>query len=171
MNAHVSQPTTAHIPLKFGFSAAYYDLKVYGGPFDRRPISEKSFNICVRAERVPKDAIHAHLPIVDFEVPDPEQRQEVEDTLMAALKAAIGGKTVYVGCMGGVGRTGLFMALLAKAAKVHDPVSWVRATYDKRAVETPEQQDYVARFDVTRLQTRLFWFAWTSRAFWWLNRN
>ena len=96
-------------------------------------------------------------------MPNPNQRQLVEDTLFQALKAAIDGKQVYVGCMGGVGRTGLFMALLAKAANVKNPVSWVRATYDSHAVETKEQKAYVEAYDVAPLQRRLFWYAWTSR--------
>ena len=168
MNAHVSQKPAAHLPLKFGFNAAYYALKVHGGPFDKRPKGLSQFNVCVRAERVPPDAIHAHLPIVDFEVPGPEQRQLVEDTLFKALKAAIDGKHVYVGCMGGVGRTGLFMALLAKAANISNPVSFVRATYDSHAVETKDQRKYVETFDVKPLQRRLFFYAWAARAFWWL---
>jgi hypothetical protein len=148
--------------------AAYHDLKVHGGPFDLRPKSDGQFNVCVRAERVPPDAIHAHLPIVDFEVPNPNQRKLVEDTLFRALKAAIDGKQVYVGCMGGVGRTGLFMGLLAKAANISNPVSYVRANYDSHAVETKEQRKYVETFDVAPLQRRLFWYAWTSRVLWWL---
>ncbi len=168
MNAHVSQKPAAHMPLKFGFMAAYHGLTVFGGPFDHRPRSEKQFNVCVRAERVPPTDIHAHLPIVDFEVPNPSQRQLVEDTLFKALKAAIDGKQVYVGCMGGVGRTGLFMALLAKAADVKNPVSFVRASYDSHAVETKDQKAYVEAFDVRPLQRRLFWYAWQSRAFWWI---
>ena len=168
MNAHVHQHTPAHMPIKFGFRAAYHDLKVHGGPFDKRPRGDKQFNVCVRAERVPPTDIHAHLPIVDFEVPNPSQRKLVDETLFQALKAAIDGKQVYVGCMGGVGRTGLFMALLAKAADVKNPVSWVRATYDSHAVETKEQKAYVETYDVAPLQRRLFWYAWTSRFFWWV---
>ena len=165
MNAYVSQKPAAYLPLKFGFPAAFYALKVHGGPFDQRPKRPESFNVCVRAERVPPDAVHARLPIVDFEVPEPEQRQLVEDTLFQALKAAIAGKTVYVGCMGGVGRTGLFMALLAKTAGALDPVSYVRASYASHAVETAEQKAYVETFDVARLRTRLFWQAWRTRLF------
>ena len=168
MNAHVNQHMPAHMPIKFGFMAAYHNLKVFGGPFDKRPRTAKHFNICVRAERVPPTDIHAHLPIVDFEVPNPSQRKLVDETLFQALKAAIDGKQVYVGCMGGVGRTGLFMALLAKAADVKQPVSWVRATYDSHAVETKQQKAYVEEFDVKPLQRRLFWYAWHSRVFWWL---
>jgi hypothetical protein len=168
MNAPVSQKPAAHMPLKFGFMAAYHALKVHGGPFDMRPMKPGSFNVCVRAERVPAEWNHAHLPIHDFEVPTPEQRQLVEYTLFQALKAGIDGKNVYVGCMGGVGRTGLFMALLAKTAGIDNPVSYVRSTYDKRSVETEEQKTYVARFDVSPVQRRLFWYAWISRAFWWL---
>ena len=167
MNAPARQMKAASLPLKFGFDAAYYRLAIAGGPFDRRPKLEKSFNVCVRAENVPADAVHAHLPIEDFSVPGVGQEAQVSDVLFKALKAAIDGKEVYVGCMGGVGRTGLFLALLAKAAGVAKPVDYVREHYDRRAVETLEQKLYVNRFDVGALRVRLFWYAWTSRLLWW----
>jgi hypothetical protein len=169
MNAHTPYQRTAHIPLQFGWPAAYHGVKIHGGPFDDRPRGPKAFNVCVRAERAPKDAIHAYLPIVDFEVPGPEQRALVEETLLQALTAGFAGKEVYVGCMGGIGRTGLFLALLAKTAGFADPVGFVRSNYDKRAVETGEQRAYVETFDVTRLQRRLIWPAWRARALGWFS--
>ena len=41
--------------------------------------------------------------------------------------------------MGGWGRTGLFLALLAKVCGVENPVTYVRENYSPRAVETTDQ--------------------------------
>jgi protein-tyrosine phosphatase len=52
----------------------------------------------------------------------------------------------HVGCRAGLGRTGLALACLAAMTGVPDPVRWLRATYDPRAVETEDQQSMVAAF-------------------------
>ena len=55
---------------------------------------------------------------------------------------------VEVACMGGLGRTGTTLACIA----VHDgvpageAVDYVRRRYNPRAVETPQQRRFVARF-------------------------
>ena len=78
---------------------------------------------------------------------------------------------MWVGCQGGWGRTGLFLALMAKVCGEANPVSYVRHHYSPRAVETNEQMDYVRKFDVDDLQQWLFWRGWTARTlktiFWW----
>jgi protein-tyrosine phosphatase len=56
---------------------------------------------------------------------------------------------VYVGCAAGLGRTGTFIAALARVAGIGDGVAWVRANYDTRAVETEAQAASVAALDVT----------------------
>ena len=84
-----------------------------------------------------------------------------------AIQEALDGKEVYVGCMGGWGRTGLFLALLAKVCGEETPILYVRTHYTPRAVETREQQEYVDNFDVGALRRWLFWTTWTRRAFWW----
>jgi protein-tyrosine phosphatase len=48
---------------------------------------------------------------------------------------------VHVGCRAGIGRTGLFLACLARAAGVEgDPIAHVRAQYDPHAAETAAQE-------------------------------
>ena len=73
--------------------------------------------------------------------------------------------------MGGWGRTGLFLALIAKVCGEKDPVAYVREHYAPHAVETKDQQAYVESFDVAALQRWLFWRSWTIRwtkaLFWW----
>jgi hypothetical protein len=87
------------------------------------------------------------LPIQDFGVP------QVKDTIRAVEEAlvliAVCRRPVYAGCMGGIGRTGLFLALLAKAFGVTKPVEYVRQNYYSHAVETKEQFDFVASFPIT----------------------
>jgi protein-tyrosine phosphatase len=50
---------------------------------------------------------------------------------------------VEVACRGGIGRTGCGLALMA--VPPGDAVSWVRAQFHRRAVETPWQRRWVER--------------------------
>lgn len=65
--------------------------------------------------------------------------------LVAALRKIDG--MVSVNCMGGHGRTGTCLAILASLSgackKTDDPVAWVRKVYCEDAVETKSQIDYV----------------------------
>ena len=66
---------------------------------------------------------------------------------------------VYVGCAAGLGRTGTFLAALARLAGIDDGVAWTRANYDPRAVETAEQAAAVAALDVAGV-----WAAYSAQA-------
>jgi hypothetical protein len=56
---------------------------------------------------------------------------------------------VEIACWGGRGRTGTALACLAVLDGIPpaEAVAYVRAHYDRRAVETPWQRNYVARFN------------------------
>ncbi|MGH3756124.1 MAG: protein-tyrosine phosphatase family protein [Pseudonocardiaceae bacterium] len=58
------------------------------------------------------------------------------------------GMRVEVACGGGVGRTGTVIACLAVLAgqSPADAISWTRATYHHRAIETPWQRRWITRF-------------------------
>ena len=155
------------LPIDLGWRGAFYRFQIAGGPYDFFPGRDKAFGVCVRAENVNPGSYDVHLPIRDFSVPTDMFR--VEMAVRDTLRAAIRGKPVYVGCMGGWGRTGLFLALLAKAAGVDDPVAYVRKYYTPRAVETRAQEQFVKDFDVTKLRKWLHKFAWAQR-FPWLSR-
>jgi len=67
---------------------------------------------------------------------------------MAVFSRAKNGERVEIGCVGGLGRTGTVLACMAILAGVpaNQAVEWVRATYDSRAVETIEQEEWVIWF-------------------------
>ena len=78
----------------------------------------------------------------DFRLPD-----STEDAA-AALREAwarAGEQRVEIACGGGIGRTGTALALLATMSGVapEDAVTWVRAHYHRRAVETRRQRHWV----------------------------
>ena len=149
-----------HLSVNLGWRGGFQKVTVTGGPYDACDPS-KYFGVCVRAERVPHNGYHLHLPIPDFGIPSSIHR--VEMALVEAFSAALQGRQVYVGCAGGYGRTGLFLALMAKAAGVKDPVQYVRTHYHAKAVETKAQMDFVETFDVDYVRRRIRGQGWRAR--------
>jgi hypothetical protein len=89
---------------------------------------------------------HEWLDWPDFRLPrDPAA---AVDRIRALHDQARSGRLVEVACGGGVGRTGTVIACLAVLAGVEpaEAVSWTRAHYHQRAVETPGQRRWVASF-------------------------
>lgn len=123
------------------------NITIYGGPYVRGYVpGPNNYGVCL-VERIPEDQEHAlHMPIRDFGIPT-QSDAEVRRAVLKTLMAAAAGKNVYVGCLGGWGRTGLFLCLLMKTLGVQDPVPYVRKHYTASAVETEEQEMYVARFE------------------------
>jgi hypothetical protein len=81
----------------------------------------------------------------DFRLPS--DRAEARAALAEAWERATTDR-VEIACGGGRGRTGTALACLAVLDGVPpaDAVAYVRRHYDRRAVETPWQRRYVARF-------------------------
>ncbi|KRV48735.1 protein phosphatase [Wenjunlia vitaminophila] len=77
----------------------------------------------------------------------PSDRGAARETLREAWERAEG-ERVEVACGGGYGRTGTALACLAVLDGVpnHEAVAYVRRHYSGRAVETPWQRRFVARF-------------------------
>ena len=89
---------------------------------------------------------HDWLDWPDFRLP--RDRAAAITAITALHQRALAGERVEVACAGGIGRTGTALACLAVLAGVPGPeaVDWVRAHYQRRAVETPWQRRWVARF-------------------------
>lgn len=86
-------------------------------------------------------ADYYNLPIVNMSVPNIHRLEEGLDFAIAALKS---GRSLHVGCIGGHGRTGLFLAALVyKLTGDTDAVATVRANYCEKAVESKQQMDYL----------------------------
>lgn len=82
----------------------------------------------------------------DFGVP--RDRDAAAAQIRSAFARAQAGERVEVGCAGALGRTGTVLASMAVLAGVPtaSAVEWVRENYDVRAVETEEQEAFVAWF-------------------------
>ena len=87
----------------------------------------------------------------DFGLPADEPA--LFDTIVDVHDRARAGALVEIACYGGIGRTGTVLSCFAVAAGItdgSDAVAWVREHYHPSAVETPEQEQLVARFAATR---------------------
>lgn len=89
---------------------------------------------------------HDHLDWPDFGVPD--NPASVVGALQSVLAKARADQRVEIGCLGGHGRTGTALACLAilNGHPARDAVAWVRTAYCASAIETPEQETFVAGF-------------------------
>lgn len=84
-------------------------------------------------------------PIQDFGIPD---QLKIHTTLNSTVSYARAGKHVAVHCSAGIGRTGLFMALLSRKILGHSgeqAITWVRQ-HIPGAAETTEQREFVTSF-------------------------
>lgn len=115
---------------------------IVGGPYRFCPPSFKGVKMAVEI----KDPCHIDIPTRDFNVPD---EMMFRRGLVEGFVRMLRGQHLYVGCMGGIGRTGLYLAGIAKYTQRcgwidQDPVEYVREHYIPHAVETDEQQQYIA---------------------------
>jgi protein-tyrosine phosphatase len=89
---------------------------------------------------------HAWIDWPDFLVPrNPEYAVERIQDLYEQAKA---GRLVEVACNGGIGRTGTAIACMAMLAGLQpaEAISWTRANFHHRAIETPFQRRWALRF-------------------------
>lgn len=143
---------------------AYHTFEIVGGPYDNYVAGPNTFGVCVRQERHrPNDV---HVPIVDFSIPKDDKA--TASAVIETIKAAIDGKDVYVGCMGGWGRTGLFLGLIVKVMRPDvEPVQYVKKHYTSHAIETEEQKRFIRDFDVGAIKRAVMFHAWKRRLQFW----
>jgi len=115
-------------------------VRLAGGPFAALP--EGAFGLCLDPAAPNRHAAALTLDIEDYGLPDPAALRATLDALKAAM-AAEPDRLFYIGCRAGLGRTGTVLACLAAECGVEDdPVEWVRAAHDPRAVETSAQEEF-----------------------------
>ena len=83
-----------------------------------------------------------HLPIVDFDIPD--EFTDLDAALDQVIAQARSGKNIAVHCFAGQGRTGMFIAILARRILGMggiEAIEWARQFFP--AVETEAQEKVV----------------------------
>ena len=122
------------LPLKWG---KYYTI--YGGPYHDCPAAIIGVKM---AAEITKTCV-VDIPTQDFKTPD---RKLLYRGVAQALDFILAGEPLYVGCMGGKGRTGLMLAIIAKTFGVVNPIGYVRKNYYAHAVETRDQEAFVKSY-------------------------
>jgi hypothetical protein len=114
-----------------------------GDPYGRDPGRAPDRGLYLDARWQPPWA-HDHLDWPDFGVP--ADASAVVAALRSLRDRAWAGERVEIGCLGAHGRTGTALACLAVLAghPAADAVAWARAHYCAKAVETADQEAFVA---------------------------
>ena len=95
--------------------------------------------------------VYQRLPIPDLDAPTTERMSEIQQTIEAALED---GRTIYVHCLGGVGRTGTVLGCylvehevsVAEAlAEIQRRRRWTKSGW-KKSPQTPAQVDFVKKW-------------------------
>lgn len=132
------------------------DRRIMGGPFNA--FVPPAIGVCLEMRSRLANLADVRIDVPDFTAPTQAQlHQGLLETLRLMEEAP--GLPVYVGCAAGLGRTGTFIAALARLAGIEDGVAWTRAQYDRRAVETQEQEAAVAALDVAAV-----WAAYAGKS-------
>lgn len=150
------------IPIRVG---NLINTTVYGGAYRQIPPGFWGVKMAAEIDHPHKVSV----PTRDFCVPN---TQDLQQGLVKALMAMINNEDVYVGCMGGIGRTGLFLAALAKIQMEYrkvkhrpgggdNPVLYVRKHFIPHAVETTEQVSFIETLDVSKI---IDWLDYTQSA-------
>lgn len=134
------------------------------GPMPRRPFPQAVAELveagigvvaCLLEDReFPRELVEAYtaagLEVVRFPLPDygpPADVDAASAFVTDLLRRLHDRQAVYLHCFAGVGRTGTVLACLLKSSGAPgDPVRLVREIYDRRAVESGEQQRFVRHF-------------------------
>ncbi len=124
---------------------------LYGGPYRDRPHSNSMFTVNMADEI--SDPANVRVDCVDFQIPDTDKFNRA---VALGILAMGEGKAVYAGCMGGIGRTGMYAAAMAKVAGEKDPVGFTRNNFHPHAVETKEQMAFIGNLDVNAIKSLVY---------------
>lgn len=132
------------------FECGEVKAMIYGGPFNNAKHDRRL--VLVKMAKEIEKPCDIDIPTVDFSVPT---RHDMDTGVLEAVKLIAQGNDIYVGCMGGIGRTGLFMGCMAKVMKdfgtpMGEVIPYVRREFKQHAIETQEQQDFVMAFDTSK---------------------
>ena len=78
----------------------------------------------------------------------PSDSEQAASQIRKAFVRAKNGEAVEVGCLGGLGRTGTVLACMSTLTGLDAPssIAWIRANYRPEAIETADQEEWVAWF-------------------------
>jgi hypothetical protein len=157
-----------YTPAKPGVQTAYvpkcrhYEVKVtlpdgtvvWPSSMNNRKADDATPDFGIYADRgwQPRGYPALMVPWPDFGLPDLSD-QALLDVVHIGLERARAGFTVELGCIGGHGRTGTLLGLMAIHAGLHpddDPVDWVHKNYCKEAVEGERQRWFLAKHRAMR---------------------
>ncbi len=144
LGSALAHTTRRGMDLPLGFEKP----RVFGGSYRDSP-EVLTNNLTIRLEDGINRRCHIDLPIADFSVPAPGFEQRVRRAVELSLFAAARGEEVFVGCMGGTGRTGMILVLMLRELGFEGPeaIAYVRKHYKPGAVETHAQERYVAEYE------------------------
>ena len=142
---HLTEHGTETIIVPMGAKRA---VLVAAGPYSK--FQDYRVGVCLAPEVIANKGLVYDVIVEwpDFGIPD---EYEVKQALVEVCLHLIKKHPVYVGCMGGIGRTGTFLSLLCKMGGEMFPVDYVRNHYLPHAVETRQQISFICDFDVTGL--------------------
>lgn len=92
-----------------------------------------------------------------FRIPDmgvPSNLEEFKNLLVYLSGVILDGKRVFIGCIGGHGRTGLVLAaLMTHMTGDKDSISYLRKVYCEKAVESKAQVDWLhTHYGITKVE-------------------
>ena len=146
--------TTKTIPIFLpGDRVAY----VMAGPTRELP-EDRLLIRCAAEIPVEPSRMAVDIGTEDFQPFDPDKLTKELPNIIRLLKEDY---RLYVGCMGGTGRTGTFLAILAgqhPGMNGPDAIKYIRAIYKSGAVETAEQALQVEQFCQSDELAKLYHF-------------
>lgn len=164
LSAYTTNFTPAYRSVRFPFGLV--TRKVMAGPY--RDCPDWAWGVNLMAEE-PKLKAEATLPIRDFSTPN---RALLDLTLEKVVVALSSKDPVYIGCRGGLGRTGTVLGALAVVLGVPgDPVLWVREHYARHAIETYEQERFVRSYEPGDMVSGVLAQAKLVSLFYWWKRE